>query len=77
MAPLHSKACLLLILPSQAGLFIILLTIVLRNVAHYTLAGAVDDVSLPFLSAFDWNNSTTWDRGLRYISVRELDRLLC
>lgn len=76
MAFLHSKACLLLILLSQAGLFIIVLTIVSRNVAHYTLAGAVDDVFLPPSSAFDWNNSTSWNRGLRYISVRELDRLL-
>ena len=44
--------------------------------AHYTLAGAVDDVSLPSLSAFDWNNSTAWNRGLWYISIREFDQLL-
>lgn len=67
------KACLLLAVLSQAGLFIIVLTVVSRNVAHFALVEVADDVSLP---ASSWNDSSAWSSGLRYISVKEMDRLL-
>lgn len=73
MASLRPKRCLLLVILSQAGLLIIVLTVVSRNVVYYNLAVVVNDASL---QAFFWNDSTSSSRRLRYISVKEIDLLL-
>lgn len=73
MASLRSKHCLVLLILSQAGLLLIVLTVASRNMVHYTVAVSGNDAPL---YAFFWNHSTSSSRRLRYISVEEIDLLL-
>ena len=70
-----SKSCLLLVLLSQAGIFLGALTVISWKADEYTVTGAVEGAALSSSLAVDWNASTSRNRGLSYISLKDLEHL--